>query len=211
MMQTRTSVTHPLHIDEVTIPNGSGKIGMTLFPGRRDHLSYRGEWARDLDADLDKIVGWKPDCILTLVEQHEFDQLGVPKFEDQVRARGLPLKILPIRDAGVPDDVFEQEWITAGWQVRRMLRNGGRILVHCRAGLGRTGTIAARLLVELGSEPEQAIRAVRAARRDTIQTVGQEQHVRDCAPVEDAKPAPRAVRARSNHSSSFAFTGAFER
>ena len=36
------------------------------------------------------------------------------------------------------------------------------VLVHCRGGLGRAGTIAARLLIELGMEPTKAIASVRS-------------------------------------------------
>jgi ADP-ribosyl-[dinitrogen reductase] hydrolase len=56
---------------------------------------------------------------------------------------------LLIRDVLVPDAKFEAPWATAGLELRECLQRVGSILVHCRGGLGRTGTIAARLLVEL--------------------------------------------------------------
>ena len=46
----------------------------------------------------------------------------------------------------------------------RSLRRRLDVLVHCRGGLGRAGTIAARLLIELGVEPAKAIEDVRAVR-----------------------------------------------
>ena len=55
----------------------------------------------------------------------------------------------------------------------RCLRSGGDVLVHCKGGLGRAGMIAARLLVELGMAPEQAIREVRRARKGAIETPSQ--------------------------------------
>ena len=54
---------------------------------------------------------------------------------------------------------------------------GCDVLVHCRGGLGRAGTIAARLLVELGMEPETAIASVRAVRPGAIETSDQEKFV----------------------------------
>ena len=42
------------------------------------------------------------------------------------------------------------------------LRDGESIVLHCKGGLGRTGMVAARLLVELGCMPEEAIVAVRS-------------------------------------------------
>ena len=47
------------------------------------------------------------------------------------------------------------------------------MLVHCAAGLGRTGMLAAMLLTELGVSPTDAIRRVRAARPGAIETEAQ--------------------------------------
>jgi len=49
--------------------------------------------------------------------------------------------------------------------------------------LGRTGTIAARLLIEFGLNPDDAIKEVRASRSGAIETSSQEQYVRQCVPV----------------------------
>jgi ADP-ribosyl-[dinitrogen reductase] hydrolase len=62
----------------------------------------------------------------------------------------------------------------AGEKLRSILRRGLDVLVHCRGGLGRAGTIAARLLVELGMEPTKAIASVRAVRPGAIETSDQE-------------------------------------
>ena len=42
--------------------------------------------------------------------------------------------------------------------MRDRLRSGFDVLIHCRGGLGRAGTIVARLLVELGMRPDEAVR-----------------------------------------------------
>jgi ADP-ribosyl-[dinitrogen reductase] hydrolase len=44
--------------------------------------------------------------------------------------------------------------------------------------MGRAGTVAARLLVELGWSAERAIAQVRAVRRNAIENGDQEEHVR---------------------------------
>jgi ADP-ribosyl-[dinitrogen reductase] hydrolase len=84
---------------------------------------------------------------------------------------------LPIKDMSTPDKSFERQWVTAGDQLRSLLRSGKDVLVHCRGGLGRAGTIGARLLIELGMEPQSAIRSVRAVRPGAIETTAQEQYV----------------------------------
>ena len=51
------------------------------------------------------------------------------------------------------------------------------MVLHCYAGLGRTGLVAARILIEFGELPVRAIALVRAARRGTIQTAEQEAYL----------------------------------
>jgi ADP-ribosyl-[dinitrogen reductase] hydrolase len=57
---------------------------------------------------------------------------------------------LPIADVSVPGPDFEARWVEVGEGLRARLRDGFDVLVHCKGGLGRAGTIAARLLIELG-------------------------------------------------------------
>ena len=85
---------------------------------------------------------------------------------------------LPIVDVSIPDERFEQEWDVAGEELRTMLRRRLDVLVHCRGGLGRAGTIAARLLIELGVEPTKRIENVKAARPGAIETRDQERFVK---------------------------------
>jgi ADP-ribosyl-[dinitrogen reductase] hydrolase len=82
-----------------------------------------------------------------------------------------------------PDDIFETRWTYGGHRLRRRLARGERVVLHCMGGLGRTGTVAARLLVECGVAPEDAIGRVRVARPGAIEYSGQEEYVRRCAPV----------------------------
>jgi ADP-ribosyl-[dinitrogen reductase] hydrolase len=47
------------------------------------------------------------------------------------------------------------------------------MLVHCKGGLGRAGTIAAQLMIELGAPPKDAVTAVRSTRLGAIETSAQ--------------------------------------
>jgi ADP-ribosyl-[dinitrogen reductase] hydrolase len=119
--------------------------------------------------------------MVTLLEDHEFELLGVTSLPEEVEALGMDWWHLPIRDMATPDEGFEIRWRKTGQELRNLLGDGHSIALHCRGGMGRTGTIAARLLVELGSTPALAIERVRAARPGSIETRAQEKYVHDCA------------------------------
>ena len=88
----------------------------------------------------------------------------------------------PIVTGAAPGARFEDTWPAVGDEARAVLRDGGSVLLHCRAGLGRTGTVAASLFVDFGMEPETAIDAVHAARPKTIETWAQLVYVRSLRP-----------------------------
>ncbi len=176
MLNWLTSEKEPLRIDALPAPGTPGLIGMTLCPGKKDPYAAFGAWNRDLQADLQAIRDWGASTVVTLLQQHEFTLLGLPDFEAQVSS-AFHWHWLPIEDNGIPDAGFEQRWSSVGTELRGRLVAGERILVHCRAGLGRTGMIAARLLVEFGMTPPQALIAVRRERLGTVQTSLQEQYV----------------------------------
>jgi ADP-ribosyl-[dinitrogen reductase] hydrolase len=120
---------------------------------------------------------------VTLIEDHEFELLGVKSLPEEVEALGMRWWHLPIRDMDTPDEGFEIRWRRIGQELRSLLESGFSIALHCRGGMGRTGTVAARLLVELGSAPALAIERVRAVRPGSIETRAQEKFVHHCKVV----------------------------
>lgn len=181
---SRTSLTHPLLIDSVTVPLSEGLIGMTICPGMTQGGSSERAWNRDLDQDLAVIKAWGATALVTLIEDYELEILSVANLPQKVRALGLEWHQLPIMNRDVPYERFEEKWIISGRVLRQQLRQGQRIVLHCVYGLGRSGMIAARLLVELGESPDLAIRRVRTARHGAIETERQERHVLQCQPVD---------------------------
>lgn len=80
----------------------------------------------------------------------------------------------PIRDFDTPDPGFQTGWPTLSQRLRKRLDAGERVLVHCRGGRGRSGMIAAALLIDAGISPDGAIMAARDVRPGAIETSGQE-------------------------------------
>jgi ADP-ribosyl-[dinitrogen reductase] hydrolase len=112
------------------------------------------------------------------LEPEELTLLRVEHLGKEVALRNMLWFHIPIVDTKTPNEDFEREWDVAGEQLRSILRSGSDVLVYCRGGLGRAGTIAARLLIKLGMKPETAIARVRAERgSDAIENDEQEMYV----------------------------------
>lgn len=75
----------------------------------------------------------------------------------------------PIADFGVPTVPGMRATLEAA---AAALQTGGVIYLHCKAGIGRTGTVAACLLVEHGFTPDEALSLL--ARK--WQVAGQRRH-----------------------------------
>jgi ADP-ribosyl-[dinitrogen reductase] hydrolase len=193
----QTSISDPLQIATLAVPGKLGRIGVTLCPGKIQRGAATGSWDRDLGADLDAIVSWGAAVVVTLVEPHELTELRVPNLGYEVRRRHMQWLHLPISDYSTPGQEFELAWKVAGPRLQDPLDAGFGILVHCKGGLGRAGTIAARLLVEAGMPADDAIRLVRLRRPGAIETKEQERHVQKLSAVNgNSDPIDRSEEGR---------------
>jgi ADP-ribosyl-[dinitrogen reductase] hydrolase len=160
-------------IDSLVLPDSAARIGLCACPGVSGSLAKHLAQLRD----------WGARGLVTLIEEQELQLLGVTSMAAQIEALGLRWWHLPIRDMDTPDADFEARWRKTGRELRGLLNDGDSIALHCRAGKGRTGMIAARLLVELGASSAQAIERVRRTRPGSIETMEQEQFVHRCKVV----------------------------
>ena len=182
-VKLRTSDTHPFRIDSVQPGNEWGLIGMSFCPGKKQLGARTGDWNRDLATDLSCIKAWGAHMAISLVELPEFDELQVPTLPAEVERLGIQWRHLPIRDMHTPGSRFQSIWPDLCQEIVAALGEGRRIFLHCKGGLGRTGTIAACLLMESGIPPAEAITKVRVARNSTIETWAQEEFVLGYKPV----------------------------
>lgn len=86
---------------------------------------------------------------------------------DRLRTYGLRTVHIPVPDLSAP--TFQQlDQCLA--QLEDVRAAGERVVVHCRAGLGRTGTVVACYLVSKGLAPDAAVTAIRQIRPGSIET-----------------------------------------
>jgi ADP-ribosyl-[dinitrogen reductase] hydrolase len=171
------SQTHPLRIASVPAGRG-GLIGVTFCPGKHQPEGASGAWARDLIIDLDAIHAWGAAAVVTLITPEEMRWLRVPALGIEVCARGMAWFQLPIQDGSTPDANWERGWGEISPKLHEILYGGGRLLIHCKGGLGRAGLVAARLLIEAGASADKAIAMVRTARPGAVETHAQEDYLR---------------------------------
>ena len=182
-MTPRTSLSHPLQIGSVACaPLAQGAIGVTFCPGKCGDSVHGAPWQRDLDIDLDAIRAWGADLALSLLVEDEFALLRVPRLGEGFGGRGIEWHHLPIQDLGSPDEAFHAAWLASGAAATSVLKAGGKVLVHCRGGLGRAGTVACMLLMELGANYPDVLRKVRAARPGAVETLKQERYLASYGP-----------------------------
>jgi ADP-ribosyl-[dinitrogen reductase] hydrolase len=174
----RTSQTDPLQIAAIDAGLGRGKNRRHSRARQERSFRNRRTLARDLDKDLDTIFTWGARTIVTLLEQHELAHLAITRLGEEVQRRGMEWLHLPIPDVSTPGPEFEAKWPAISEHLRSRLDAGENILIHCRGGVGRSGMVAARLLIEFGVDAETAIARVRAARLGAIETWEQERWAR---------------------------------
>jgi len=168
MSATRTSNTDPIKVAYVSIEGVEGKIGITLCPGKQASSYHGTNWERNLEADIATLKMTNPaiSTIVTLVETWEMnDLLKVPELLDTYVAEGYESIHLPIIDTTPPTKEWLLDWNIV-WSpiLENRLYSGDDVLIHCRGGLGRAGTVAALLLMEMGIEVSEAIAKVRKSR-----------------------------------------------
>ena len=172
----------PNPIDTVTVPGYVGAMGLVGCPGIRV-MANSPATRKNLTADIQELVDWGANGVVCLLEPHELVMNKLEDLPERVKSNGMWWRQLPIIDMDIPNQEFEDNWAEEGELIRHALRIGERVVFHCYAGLGRTGMMAARILVEMGMHPEDAIKRIRQDNKRRIQTKVQEELVRTCEPL----------------------------
>jgi len=178
---TITSDTHPIQVD--FLPQGvmklPGRIGMTFAPGKCN-FGQQVIWRRNLQKDLARLrQHYSTDILVTLLEAIDFEQLHIPNLFAEAETYGVQTRWFPIQDYGTPTSM--QELIDLVQFILANAAEGKTIVIHCKAGLGRTGLVATACLVALGCSADGAFAIVRKIRPGTVETPEQEAYVAEFA------------------------------
>ena len=177
----RTSERVPYPVAWIPLPSVMGRLGIGMAPGRGDRTAD-AVWARDLHADLRRLRHvHKVQTLVTLLTDAELAALGIDDLGEAVAVHGIEHLRLAIADGGAPTAEQEDAAMALLHALVQRLEDGRTVVAHCRAGQGRSGTVAAMVAAALGDPPSAAIARVRAVVPRAVETVAQEAYVADAA------------------------------
>lgn len=141
----------PFRALELPAP-GPGQVWLASMPGRFE------PWQVFLDEARQRRL----QQVLCLNPMFEIQRLS-PAYAEAIAAATLPFRWthLPMQDFGLAAAL--DTYRSAIDEVADTVRGGGIVLLHCAAGIGRTGTAAACLLRRLGAPTPVAMQRVRDA------------------------------------------------
>ena len=145
------------------LPMTGGILALAPLPGRG------GSYAEDLTHLRD----WQPALVISLTSLAEMEAEGVAHLGADIQGMGTRWAHLPIKDFGVPELAIEILWPATSTAARAALDGGGRVLIHCRGGCGRSGMVALRLMIEGGEAPQSALTRLRGVRPCAVETEAQ--------------------------------------
>ncbi len=100
--------------------------------------------------------------IVSLLEPDEAHALGLSSEAELCRSAGLDFIDYPIADRGLPQS--QTATLALVNRLAKVLEDGGTVGIHCRASIGRSGLLAACLLVRHGFTTGKAFARISQAR-----------------------------------------------
>lgn len=130
------------------------------------------------EQDLAHLKDWKPAMVVSMTEPQELEAAGVTSLATDLQQSGTRWFSFPVPDRGVGDPMQEGTWDTISETALAALRGGGRVLIHCRMGCGRSGMAALRIMSASGERPKPALERLRAVRPCAVETREQQRWAR---------------------------------
>jgi protein-tyrosine phosphatase len=133
-----------------------GKLAMAARP-------RGGDWLED---EMDDWRSAGVNIVLSLLTPEEEEDLNLTLESRTAEEAGLKFLSLPIPDRQVPPSPSQVAPVLD--ELDADLASGKNAVIHCRQGVGRSGLIAACLLVTRGENPGSAVVELERARGTTV-------------------------------------------
>lgn len=103
-------------------------------------------------------------ALITLMPASELAAHQAQALGEYCQAAGLVWFHCPIEDDHAAQADFAEAWQLAGPAVHQLLSQGKTVAIHCKGGSGRTGLLAAQILLERGLSKDLVKSKVQALR-----------------------------------------------
>ncbi len=133
----------------------TGALVLTPCPGTKEAT---------LDASLAQLKEQGVEAIVTALDDHELASKDVAALGEKTRALGMQWFQIEIEDDCAPGADFAAKWQAASPALHQVVDNGGKVAMHCMGGSGRTGLLAAHLLLEKSWDMSKIVQEVQALR-----------------------------------------------
>ncbi|WP_026959151.1 dual specificity protein phosphatase family protein [Aliagarivorans taiwanensis] len=131
----------------------------------------------DLSSSLQQLSQANSGAVLTAMTSEELAANGVDAIGKTSVIFDMQWFHLPIEDDTVPGEEWEARFQGFLPRFKQLINSGVNLAIHCKGGSGRTGLIAARLLLEYGVELDEAIARIRTVRPNAFNLEKQQSYI----------------------------------
>jgi protein-tyrosine phosphatase len=121
---------------------------------------------------IDEIATAGFDQVVSLLEPSEVDALGLAREAELVAARSMKFVSFAIPDMGLP--ASSEDFTRLAQDLFTQIVAGSNTLVHCRGGIGRSGLLAAAVLMQDGTDVQAAFSRVSLMRGRRVPETSQQ-------------------------------------
>ena len=148
-------------------------FGVSNCPGKHQNSLLK---KLSLKNDLNSIWNQKINCIVSLITKDELKKLDINDFDKTITEYGFEHYSVEIQDLGIPSTNQLGTFKILTKNIIVAIKTDKKVLIHCNAGLGRSGLLAGILIKEM-TDINHPIDYIRKFRKGAIETKEQEEFI----------------------------------
>ena len=148
-------------------------FGVSNCPGKHQNSLLK---KLSLKNDLNSIWNQEINCIVSLITKDELKKLDINDFDKTITEYGFEHYSVEIQDLGIPSTNQLGTFKILTKNIIVAIKTEKKVLIHCNAGLGRSGLFAGILVKEM-TDTNHPIDYIRKFRKGAIETKEQEEFI----------------------------------
>ena len=158
-------------------------LGLCRAPGRNEVNPLSKDKHLNLKEDIQNFVKLNVKVIICLLNKYELSHIGIELkiYKEICQYNEINLIVFPIIEMSIPETKIEKIDSEIIDPIFEDLNNKKRVVIHCRGGIGRAGTIAALILLKsdsLKSSDETFVYLRKTRHEKCVESAKQENYVR---------------------------------